>query len=560
MCQDRWVVLISVQANLSVLGLKSLHYELLARGYRSRLLHLPYLDFGSATLSALFDWLDRQQPLFVGVSLMTNEYYVARTLSEHLRARFADVPLVWGGIHPTISPESCFPYADYACVGEGEKTAVSLAHALYSGEDPRSIPNLCYFENGKMVRNDLSPLIDDLDEMPILDHIPEEAFIQCDSGEIVRLDQDVYRRHGRYQGRHYEIMTTRGCAFSCTYCCNNFLARLYGSKRIRRRSLEHILCELERAVRDNPFVGWINFQDDAFLAMEETRVRLFAAEYKVRVGKPFIIRTMPTYVTEERLRCLQDAGLRWVSMGLQSGSDRVCREVYHRKTSRESFLRAARLLRQMGIATWYDVIVDNPLETDEDRLETVQTLLEVPRPFFLHTFSLTLYPGTQLYDRVKAECPDQLVDARQKDFFFVSDHPLNDFTRMAAVLPPRMGKRLLALWKTGPQTHGFRASMGFCKLLTALVLEPVSYFGTIMLSTNGAFTEALRLLPMYVREVLWRHLVRFRTIKQNWRIDGKAAKPKMVLRKEDRASKRFFGPGQKASHEHEPIRQRRATR
>ena len=67
-------------------------------------------------------------------------------------------------------------------------------------------------------------------------------------------------------------------------------------------------------------------------------------------------------------------------MGLQSGSDRVCREVYQRKSLPSDFMKSARLIKEAGIAAYYDVIMDNPFKATT-RLATAEAILDIPDPF-----------------------------------------------------------------------------------------------------------------------------------------------------------------------------------
>ena len=110
----------------------------------------------------------------------------------------------------------------------------------------------------------LYPLIENLDEIPSYDHIPVNSFIQEKSGRIVLIDKKVFKKYARYRGTTYSIMSSRGCPFSCTYCCNNFISSLYQTKKVRRRSIKNIVFEREKAVNNNPEIECINFQDDCF--------------------------------------------------------------------------------------------------------------------------------------------------------------------------------------------------------------------------------------------------------------------------------------------------------
>ena len=66
-------------------------------------------------------------------------------------------------------------------------------------------------------------------------------------------------------------------------------------------------------------------------------------------------------------------------------------------------MRAAARERRKALLTRYDVILDNPWDEEPDLMATVRLCQRLPTPYNLALFSLTLYPGTHLYDQAKAE-------------------------------------------------------------------------------------------------------------------------------------------------------------
>jgi radical SAM superfamily enzyme YgiQ (UPF0313 family) len=335
--QNHKILLISVQNNLSTIGLKYIHSSLNEKGYQSYLLHLPYIDKGCHGFTSLREFVTELHPMFIGLSLMSGEYHNSCRISQYLKQHFPSIPIVWGGIHPTIEPDSCFPFADYICIGEGEKAILDITNAFVCGQTVEKVFNIWYRKNCELIKNALYPPLENLDNLPLVEPIPQNSFLQMSNGDIIKIDKGIYRKTARYQGRVYEVMTSRGCAFSCAYCCNNFLSRLYASKTIRRRGIEHILVELRNAVIMYPEISVIHFQDDSFMAGSDDYFEKFCLAYKAQINRPFIIHTIPIYVKRSKLRILKEAGLQWMNMGLQSGSDHICRNIYKRHSFREDF-------------------------------------------------------------------------------------------------------------------------------------------------------------------------------------------------------------------------------
>jgi radical SAM superfamily enzyme YgiQ (UPF0313 family) len=158
-------------------------------------------------------------------------------------------------------------------------------------------------------------------------------------------------------------------------------------------------------------------------------VRDFAAQYRARVGLPLGIPGFsPRNLTPAKLVLLADAGLEYVRLGIQSGS-RAVRRLYGRPESNEQIVDAVRLvhgfrdrIRRFKI----DMITDNPWESEDDVLASIRLLLELPKPYVMTLFSLTLYPGTPLHTRALREGLAREGDAGYRRHFYRFDRkPLN---------------------------------------------------------------------------------------------------------------------------------------
>jgi radical SAM superfamily enzyme YgiQ (UPF0313 family) len=192
-------------------------------------------------------------------------------------------------------------------------------------------------------------------------------------------------------------ITTRGCPFSCSYCGNSYFKSVFGRK-VRERSVHNVIAEL-REVKKNPHVLYINIQDDCFFSHSREWIRDFCIEYKKHINIPFLVRVIPTMIDREKLGWLTDAGLSWIVMGIQSGSDRVNYEVFDRKIRFSSVKGAADMIAETRLAPFYEMIVDNPYENEEDQIETVRSIAALKKPFTISLAHLTFFPGTPLAEK-----------------------------------------------------------------------------------------------------------------------------------------------------------------
>ena len=110
-----------------------------------------------------------ERPVLVGISSMTG-MQISGGLNAAQAIREVDprLPIVWGGVHPTLCPDSTLK--DELCYfvvkGEGEITLVELADCLRQGDDPDLVPGVGFKKNGELQYGPYRPMIEDLDVIP----------------------------------------------------------------------------------------------------------------------------------------------------------------------------------------------------------------------------------------------------------------------------------------------------------------------------------------------------------------------------------------------------------
>jgi radical SAM superfamily enzyme YgiQ (UPF0313 family) len=341
----------------------------------------------------LRETLARIEPDVIGLTvntpLRTQNHRVTRFLQEHF-----DVPVVWGGYDPTVNAADCLSLCDYACVGEGDQTILEIADRIDRGASFDDVCNLAYLRDGRVQFNRKAPAEQNLDSYPWRDNAPDDKYLIEDDALVERYpvvndkDEPVY-----------QAMSARGCPYQCSYCCEATLKELYaGEKFLRRRSPEDLIGELEHAKRDLG-VQRIHFEDEIF-AMNLKWLRDFAPLYKERIGLPFTAYIYPCRDIEGILTVLKDAGLDYCCLALESGSERINKQVFSRVYDRELFLKTARLCKQLGIKYYTDVITYSPYEEEEDLQKTLDVLVEMGGGFGLCVNKLFVLPGTKMAEKM----------------------------------------------------------------------------------------------------------------------------------------------------------------
>jgi anaerobic magnesium-protoporphyrin IX monomethyl ester cyclase len=369
------------------------------------------------------------RPDLIALSLRTIAFRRAAEITDLLHTEF-DVPVVWGGIEPTIEPERCIQRADIVCIGEGEEPLLELVRRIHAGESYTDVPGLWVRQDGEVTRNPVPAPIADLDALPFPDYSPENKFL-IDANRLVK-GYSVSHFNGMY-----EIMSSRGCPFSCSFCCSSSLKELHPRyRRIRRRSPEHVVGELTEAKRRYR-VRYINVQDDVF-TFDRDWIDRFAELYARDVGISFWAYVHPAMTDENTLATLKRAGLDRVTMGIQSGSERLLRDVYHRRFSNDKALQAMDTLEKQDIRYDVDIITNNPLETEQDCRQTFELLLNAPRHCRLNggLSKLSVFPNTAI-ERLFRENKDILKADNGMFDFYNKLYLLSD-----SRLPKRFVKRL----------------------------------------------------------------------------------------------------------------------
>ncbi|HEY6131728.1 MAG TPA: radical SAM protein, partial [Halioglobus sp.] len=176
----------------------------------------------------------------------------------------------------------------------------------------------------------------------------------------------------------YQIMTQRGCPFSCSFCIESRYQEMFGKKSsLRRRSVDLVIEELVAAKEKfNPRVLW--FWDDVF-TVNPRWLKDFLPKYKEKVGIPFWCYTYPTTHDLGRLKDLKEAGCNCISMGIQSGSERILQDVYNRPTPLDRVIEASQEIIDAGLHGYFDLISKSSFETEADLRSTFEFLIDLPQ-------------------------------------------------------------------------------------------------------------------------------------------------------------------------------------
>ncbi len=479
-------LLVTLQKSIDAIGLKYIHSYLIENHIDSHILFIP--QYQKKDTPSIMRFLEDFKPRIIGISLMSEEFDKAKEVSTLIKEKFPEIIIVWGGIHPTIDPKGCLNHADYIFRGESEQAYLEFVNAISKNKPVQGILNLGYKSPKGSHLNPLRGLTKNLDELPFPEYLPQKSFI-LHNGTIVKFSKSIFRRYARYSGRFYSLITSRGCPFSCAYCCNSAFSKLYGTKKIRKRSVENVLKEIKHGIELFPDLVYLNIHDDNFLSYDIAWMKAFAETAERDIKKKIICRSTPAHLSEEKILLLKKAGLSWIFMGLQSGSPRINQGTYKRFVSNEKFIEATKLVKKNNVAGWYDVILDNPYETEEDVIETLNVVLKIPRPFMLQLFSLCFYQGTEIYDRALKENL-AIEDPLKKNYAKYKPTFLNKVIRLSPLYPKKVIESLV----NNRKKRWAKILVDLISFPSILILEPLVWFRLILISFDNNLLRTITMI------------------------------------------------------------------
>lgn len=386
--------------NEKALGVRYLADALTTNGYNAYILY--FKEFNSISpskasekeLKLLEDLINQIKPSYIGLSVMSSLYLESVYLVNNKIKEKFDIPIIWGGVYSTLFPEQTLKYGDFVIRGEGEFALVELLDTLEEGKDPSDIKNLMLKDKEKgLIKNPLRPLIQDLDTLGYPKVGGNNVYF-IHNNEISHGDPQV-------KGFSYELTASRGCPFVCSYCSSVNLKRIYAGDGtyVRFRSVDNVMEELNEAKKSIKKLKLVHFWDEIF-SDEEGWVEEFKERYKKEIGIPFKIWGHPLKINERIISNLVDAGLYQIVVGIQSGSVRVRKDIFHRVETQEEIIEASRVLSQGKVPkVIYDFMLQHPFETLEDLKETYKLCLKLEAPFELQLHGLNFLPGTDIVDK-----------------------------------------------------------------------------------------------------------------------------------------------------------------
>ncbi len=293
-------------------------------------------------------------PDIVGISVTVDTLPRAIEIAAKFRKR--GIPVVAGGIHITTAPNAIPPDAfDALCIGPAEGTWPRIMHDAEKG-----CLQSVYRCDGTFTGADIVS--------PAYDLIDQRDYLYCNI-----------------------VHTSRGCPFRCDFCYNSC-----GGHAYLRRPIDDVLRDIHTVGRKH-----IMFIDDNFAGDPAWTRKLLQAITPLRIRWNAAV-SMNVALDTDLLDRMKRSGCEGLFIGFESVNAESLRNVHKGQNSIAQYERAVRNIHDRGMMVNASFVFGLDGDTPDTFRHTLDWIVR-NRIETVTSHIMTPYPGTVLYDRLKAE-------------------------------------------------------------------------------------------------------------------------------------------------------------
>jgi anaerobic magnesium-protoporphyrin IX monomethyl ester cyclase len=354
------------------LGILSVGSALKKNGYEVELINITENEIDKTT-----SYIADHPPLYVGISVMTGiQTNHSAELSKKIKSKI-DIPIIWGGIHPSLLPEQCLEesYIDYVVISEGEETIVELTKKIIAGDDVGEISGIGYKKDSQPIINPWRSFIKNLDDYKL-------------DFSLIDLEKFIFPLGDNKRVVAYKA--SRGCPFNCSFCYNN----AFNKNMWRKWSVETVVADINY-LKEKYNIDAVKFYDDNFFVDKN-----HAFEILSKIKLPSHLEIRIDSIDDEIAKKLKEYKVFDMLIGVESGSNRMLKLIDKNFTV-DRVISAVKVLQKYDLPASYSVIVGLPTETREEFDSTIDLLYRIYNIHPKAGFTLGAYlpyPGSKMYD------------------------------------------------------------------------------------------------------------------------------------------------------------------
>jgi len=283
------------------------------------------------------------------------------------------IPSAAVGYHATAIPGMHLQDGfEYAIIGEYELPLLDLARYIDGVEKSLPEAGIASKANPNALHG---PFVEELDSIPLpaRDLLPMDTYV------------DVFAF-----GRSIQVITSRGCPFKCSFCCETILP---GKAGARFRSAENVCDEIEFLIKKhNP--DEIYFDDSSF-TINRNHVLAICDQMNKRGIKIKWSCMADAKVNEEELKKMAESGCRAIKFGVESADQDVLAAI-PKHVDLDDVRQTVKNCKKYNIKTHATFVFGLPGETKEKASKTIDFVLSLGTDTAQFSVA-TPYPGTRFY-------------------------------------------------------------------------------------------------------------------------------------------------------------------
>jgi radical SAM superfamily enzyme YgiQ (UPF0313 family) len=354
-----------------------------------------YLNFYDTVIVDKEDFIKKiikEKPDMVGISSVTEYFPKAKELAEEIKAKL-EIPVLVGGIHISLLPQSLPKCFDIGVIGEGEQTILEIVQRYEKfGEIPKEkleeINGLVFHKNNKVCitkpRESIRPL----------DNIPFPA-------------RDIFKMKEYLQPRFLphisgklttgtDLITARGCPYRCIFCSTSLFW-----KTVRFHSPEYVVNEIKEIIEKYKPES-IAISDDLFIIDKNRLKKIVELIKKEKINEQveFGCYGRANLMTDEICKLLSEMNVKFANFGYESGSDKILNYLKKGTVTVEDNRKSVEICKRYNMTVAGSFIIGNPGETKDDIDLTFKFIKDNPIDSTI-IFILSPYPGTEIWNLAK---------------------------------------------------------------------------------------------------------------------------------------------------------------
>jgi len=337
--------------------------------------------------------IDKFKPNLIAITALSAEYDFLLSFFPKVKIPKETI-VILGGLHTTLKPDRVIETGlfDLIALGEGEAIFQELLiqmekkHPIYLIEG-----TYAHTKDGVIIKN------------------PKRRLLKTEELWAIKRDFSFYKTNADhyflrpFDGKKIkktEIEISRGCPYNCGYCANSALKKFnqglgrYVKARPIKSSIEQMKDLIEEYGMD-----FFYFADECFFSHPISWIKEFMDVYKTEINKPYLFMSRSEMVTEEKMKLLLSYNIPFqISIGVESGSDELLKNVCNRNCTSDNVLHAFKIINKYKIRSSAFFIVGFPFEKREDTFKTINICRKI-KPSVASVSIFQPYPGVELTDK-----------------------------------------------------------------------------------------------------------------------------------------------------------------